>query len=150
MFESVDRIAIAVKDLEKAVAFFSDLLDIDFFIFPLKEGMGMRGAYSACGLELIAPTGPDTMLDRFIEKRGEGLWSLILKVKNMDEAIRKFEEKGLKKTGDVTFGTMREVGFHPKGSFGVEITLAEYPTEHPATWAALDETDQLGRGKESM
>ena len=105
----------------------------------------MRGAYSACGLELIAPTGPDTMLGKFIEKRGEGLWSVILKVKNMEEAIRKFEEKGLKKTGDVTFGTMREVGFHPKGSFGVEITLAEYPAEHPATWAALDETDQLGR-----
>jgi len=138
MFESIDRIAIAVKDLDKAIGFFSDLLDIDFFIFPLQEGMGMRGAYSASGLELIAPTGPDTMLAKFIEKRGEGLWSLILKVKNMDEAIKKFEEKGLKQTGDVTFGTMREVGFHPKGSFGVEITLAEYPAEHPATWAALD------------
>ena len=139
MFEGIDRIAIAVKDLDKAVGFFSDLLDIDFFIFPIKEGMGMRGAYSASGLELIAPTGPDTMLGKFIENRGEGFWSLILKVKNMDEAIKKFEEKGLKKAGDVTFGTMREVGFHPKGSFGVEIILAEYPAEHPATWAALDE-----------
>lgn len=139
MFESIDRIAIAVKDLDKAVGFFSDLLDIDFFIFPIKEGMGMRGAYSASGLELIAPTGPDTMLGKFIEKRGEGLWSIILKVKDMDEAIRQFEEKGLTRTGDVTFGKMREVGFHPKGAFGVEITLAEYPAEHPATVAALDE-----------
>ena len=138
MFESIDRIAIAVKDLDKAVDFFSDLLDIHFYVFPTKEGMGMRGAYSACGLELIAPTGPDTMLSKFIEKRGEGLWSIILKVKNMDEAIEKFKEKGLRQTGDVTFGTMREVGFHPKGSFGVEITLAEYPAEHPATAAALD------------
>jgi methylmalonyl-CoA/ethylmalonyl-CoA epimerase len=139
MFESIDRIAIAVKDLDKAVDFFSDLLNIDFFVFPTKEGMGMRGAYSACGLELIEPTGPDTMLSKFIENRGEGLWALILKVKNMDEAIKKFEEKGLRQTGDVTLGSMREVGFHPKGSYGVQIILAEYPAEHPATWAALDE-----------
>ena len=111
MFENIDRIAIAVKDLDKAVGFFSDLLDIDFYVFPTKEGMGMRGAYSACGLELIAPTGPDTMLSKFIEKRGEGLWSIILKAKNTDEAIRKFEEKRLRPTGDVTFGTMGVVGF---------------------------------------
>ena len=61
MFESIDRIAIAVKDLDKAVGFFSDLLDISFYVFPTQEGMEMRGAYSVCGLELIAPTGPDTM-----------------------------------------------------------------------------------------
>jgi len=48
MFESIDRIAIAVKDLDKAVGFFSDLLDIDFSsltcwisiftFFPRKKG----------------------------------------------------------------------------------------------------------------
>ena len=32
MFEKIDRIAIAVKDLEKAAEFFSDLLGIDFDI----------------------------------------------------------------------------------------------------------------------
>ena len=137
MFENIDRIAIAVKDLDKAAGFFSDLLDIDFYIFPGNESMGMRGAYSASGLELIEPTGPDTMLGKFIEERGEGLWALVLKVKNMDEAIKKFKEKGLKQTGDVTFGDMREVGFHPKGASGVQIILAEYKAEHPATMPAL-------------
>ncbi len=56
--------------------------------------------------------------------------------------IKKFEEKGLKVAGDVTVGAMREVAFHPKGSHGVQIVLAEYPDRHPATIAAMSDTDR--------
>lgn len=141
MFEKIDRIAIAVKDLEKAAAFFSDLLDIEFDIVGSSPELGMRGGYSACGLELIEPTHPQSIIGRFLEQRGEGLWAVVLKVKNMDEMIKRFEEKGLKVAGDVTAGAMREVAFHPKGSYGVEIVLAEYPEKHPATVAALSEAE---------
>ncbi len=142
MFEKIDRIAIAVKDLEKATRFFSDLLDIDFDIVGSSPELGMRGGYSACGLELIEPTHPDSIIGRFLRQRGEGLWALVLKVRNMDEMIRKFEAKGLQVAGDVTVGAMREVAFHPKGSHGVEIVLAEYPDRHPAALAALSKTDR--------
>ena len=70
-----------------------------------------------------------------------GLWAVVLKVKNMDEMIKKFEAKGLKVAGDVTVGTMREVAFHPKDSYGVELVLAEYPEKHGATVAALSHGD---------
>jgi len=141
MFEKIDRIAIAVKDLEKAAAFFSDLLDIDFDIVGTHSELGMRGGYSASGLELIEPTHPESIVGKFLQQRGEGLWAVVLKVKNMDEMIKKFEAKGLKVAGDITAGTMREVAFHPKGSHGVEIVLAEYPEKHPATVAALSQED---------
>jgi methylmalonyl-CoA epimerase len=136
MFEKIDRIAIAVKDLDKAADFFSDLLGIEFDIVGSSQELGMRGGYSACGLELIEPTHPDSIVGRFLQQRGEGMWALVLKVKNMDEMIKKFKEKGLKVAGDVTVGAMREVAFHPKGSYGVEIVLAEYPEKHAATIAA--------------
>ncbi len=141
MFEKIDRIAIAVKDLEKAADFFSDLLGIEFDIVGTSEQLGMRGGYSACGLELIESTHPDSIIGRFLKQRGEGLWALVLKVKNMDEMIKRFEEKGLKVAGDVTAGAMREVAFHPKGSFGVELVLAEYPEKHGATVAALTQKE---------
>ena len=137
MFEKIDRIAIAVKDLEKAADFFSDLLGIEFDIVGSSEQLGMRGGYSACGLELIESTHPDSIIGRFLEQRGEGLWALVLKVRNMDQMIKRFEEKGLKVAGDVKVGAMREVAFHPKGSYGVEIVLAEYTEKHPATVAAM-------------
>jgi len=73
MFEGIDRIAIAVKDLDKAVKFYSELLDIDFDVFPEHEGLGMRGAYGASGLEFIEATSPDTTIGKFIKERGEGL-----------------------------------------------------------------------------
>ncbi len=136
MFEKIDRIAIAVKDLDKAKDFFSDLLDIDFDIVAENEGLGMRGAYSALGLELIEPSGPDSMIEKFIRKRGEGLWALVIKVRDMDAAVKRFKEKGLRVAGEIRMGTMREVAFHPKDSYGVEIVLAEYPERHPATTAA--------------
>jgi methylmalonyl-CoA/ethylmalonyl-CoA epimerase len=142
MFEKIDRVAIAVKDLEKAKDFFSDLLDIDFDIVGQNDALGMRGAYSASGLELIESSRPDSMIAKFIEQRGEGLWALVLKVRDMDEAIKKFKEKGLKIAGDVKAGTMREVAFHPKGSHGVEIVLAEYPEKHPATVAAASTPEE--------
>jgi methylmalonyl-CoA/ethylmalonyl-CoA epimerase len=141
MFEKIDRIAVAVKDLEKAADFFSDLLGIDFDIVGTQSELGMRGGYSPCGLELIESTHPESLIARFIEQRGEGLWALVLKVKNMDEMIEKFKAKGLKVAGDVTVGSMREVAFHPKGSYGVELVLAEYPEKHGATVAALSEGD---------
>lgn len=142
MFEKIDRIAIAVKDLEKAVKFFSELLDIDFDIVGSCPELGMRGGYSACGLELIEPTHPDSIIGRFLKQRGEGLWALVLKVNHIDEMIKKFQAKGLEVAGDVTFGAMREVAFHPKGSHGVEIVLAEYPERHPAALAALSAADR--------
>jgi len=137
MFERIDRIAIAVRNLEKAERFFSDLLDIKFDPPGQTEGLGMRGSYSKCGLELIEPTHPDSIIGRFLEQRGEGVWAVVLKVNNMDEAVRRFERKGLRVAGDIQFGTMREVAFHPKDAYGVEIVLAEYPEMHPATVAGI-------------
>ncbi len=145
MFEGIDRVAIAVKDLDKAVKFYSELLDIDFDVFPGHEGLGMRGGYSASGLELLEGTSPDSTIGKFVKERGEGLWCIVFKVKNMDEAIKRFAEKGLKPVNDISVGTMREVSFHPKDAFGVEITLAEYPAKHPATVAAMGVKGPMGK-----
>ena len=137
MFERIDRVAIAVRNLEEAERFFSDLLNIEFDPPGQTEELGMRGAYSKCGLELITSTHPDSVIGRFLKQRGEGVWALVLKVKNMDEAVKKFEQKGLRVAGDIQFKGMREVAFHPKDSYGVEIVLAEYPEMHPATVAGI-------------
>jgi len=147
MIEKIDRIAIAVNDLEKATRFFSELLGVAFDVVGQNEQLGMKGSYSASGLELIAPTSPDTPVGKFLKQRGEGLWGIVFKVSDMDEAVKIFQEKGLTMVGDVTVGTMREVAFHPKDSFGVEIILAEYPEKHPATIAAWSKTSPVPLNK---
>ncbi|MBT7697599.1 MAG: hypothetical protein HN737_09345, partial [Desulfobacterales bacterium] len=136
MIEKIDRVVIAVKDVEKSISFFSDLLGITFDEIGGGDEFGFKGSYSGLGLELLAPTSEDTFMGKFLKNRGEGLWAVVLKVSNLDEAVEKFKSKGLKPAGEVKEGKMREVAFHPKDSHGMQIILAEYPEMHPGTVAA--------------
>ena len=136
LFESIDRVVIAVKDLDKSLKFFKDLLDVDFDVVGSHEELKITGAYGASGLELIEPYGKDSGLLKYLEAKGEGVMAIVLKVKDMDSAVAHLEKKGLKKIMDIKVGTMREVGFNPRESHGFQIILAEYPAKHPATIAA--------------
>jgi len=135
--ERIDRIAVGVYDLDKAIDFFSDLLGIKFDL-PVGEfeSLGVRGAGSRFGLQLESPLGrgPDFM-QQFIEKKGEGVFAVIFKVDDMEEAVKHFKEKGLRVMGDWSGGGLRQVAFHPRGSYGIQIVLAEYKELHPATCA---------------
>jgi methylmalonyl-CoA/ethylmalonyl-CoA epimerase len=134
--EKMERVAVAVRDMDKAAQFFEGLLGIRFD--PEIDGseLGMAARYSADGLELV--TGSEgSVIDRFTASHGEGVFCVVFKVSDMDAAIAHFQEKGLKPVNDVVFGNMREVAFHPRDSFGLQIVLAEYAVSHPATHAVL-------------
>ncbi|MEM9177366.1 MAG: VOC family protein [Myxococcota bacterium] len=140
MIEKIDRIAIAVKDLKTSAAFFSDLLGVTWDTghgAPEVLGrLGLEASYSPSGLELVASTAEGSFIERFIERRGEGVYAVVLKVADMDAAVAHFEAKGLRKTVDFTSGEMREVAFDTEQTHGVGIVLAAYPDRHPATIAA--------------
>ncbi|EFK95381.1 Glyoxalase/bleomycin resistance protein/dioxygenase [sediment metagenome] len=138
MFEAIDRLVIAVKDMDKAKDFFSDLLEIDFDE-PLGGGESkMRAVYSLFGLELVEATDPDSIVNTFIQKRGEGVFRVVVKVSDLEKATRKFAEKGVRAVGELNFGGVREIAFHPKDTYGVQMVLAEYRAKHPATVAGLE------------
>jgi methylmalonyl-CoA epimerase len=136
VFEKIERVAIAVRDFDQAEKFFSDLLDLHFDEPGVNEEAGLRAAYSAFGLELIEATKPDTLIDQFIRKRGEGVFCVVIKVKDLSEAVKSFEQKGLRRVGEINKGGLKEILFHPKDSYGVQLVLAEYKAKHPATVAA--------------
>jgi len=137
LFEKIERVAVGVKDLKAAQEFFADLLDIRFDEPLTDDNMKIRAVYSYLGLELVESTGPGSMIDKFLQQRGEGVFCIVIKVSDMKEAIRRFEAKGLRRTGELKVGGMREVAFHPKGVHGLQIVLVEYQAKHPATVAAL-------------
>ena len=138
--ERIDRIAVAVHDIDKAIAFFSDLLGIEFDL-PVAEpeSIGLKGVYSSLGLELVAPLGrgPD-WLARSLEKRGQGVNALVIKVNNLEEAVAHFQSRGVQPVSPLPppGPGLREVSFHPKDTFGVQIILCDYQAPHPATCAA--------------
>ena len=125
VFEKIERVAIAVNDFDKAERFFSDLLDIEFDEPGENEESKVKAAYSSFGLEIIGATGPDTLIDNFIKKKGEGVFCVVIKVKDLAKAIEIFEQKGLRQVGEIKQGGLREILFHPKDSYGVQLVLAE-------------------------
>lgn len=139
MFEAIDRIVVAVNDLDRAKDLFSDLMDIAFDEPLVDKQYNMRAVYSFFGLELVESTVPGSAIDRYLQARGEGVFRVVIKVTNMNDAVKKFEEKGVRAVGELTIGGLREVVFHPKDTHGMQIVLAEYKAKHPATVAGLEE-----------
>ena len=136
--EKIDRVVLAVKNLEKTKQFFEDLLNIKFDKVLVDEKNQMvKAIYSSIGLELVEPTSPNSAVAKFLEKRGEGLYAVVFKVSNLDSSTLKFKEKGIRSVGNLEIGGLKEIIFHPKDSHGMMIILCEYEEWHPATIAAF-------------
>ena len=70
--EKLDRVLVAVKDLEASAQYFSDLLGLTFDEVHEDPSQNVKYIRTPLGFELIQSTTPDGAVARFIEKRGEG------------------------------------------------------------------------------
>ena len=100
---SVHHVCILVKDIDEASKFYRDILDLE--AFKVTEALrGTPGAHRVADyqignfvLELMAPAGPDsTILNRTLEKRGEGLHHYCVKVGDMDMVIQRCQAAGIR------------------------------------------------------
>jgi len=64
--ERLDRVYIYVRDLKKAMDFFSNLLGTHFCEPMERDEVGMIMTYSPTGLTLAAPTRPDSIVAKTI------------------------------------------------------------------------------------
>ena len=139
--EQLDHIHIVVKDLQKAVDFFQNLLGVTFDGVIQVEGwdaISRLAALGPVGIELIQPTSPTSIFAKFIEQRGEGVQALSLKVPDIEEAKKEMQSMGMKQVSDYSMGRIKEAHFHPKDAFGVLIELCEYQAVHGASLACFE------------
>jgi len=125
----LDHIGIAVKSIDAAKIYEALGLTIDHV--ETVETQGVRTAFLSAGdanLELLEPTGPDTAVARFIEKRGEGIHHICLRVTNLEEHLARLKAAGFRLVDDapVPGAHGRRVAFlHPAAGNGVLIELSE-------------------------
>ena len=129
----IDHVAIIVRNIEQALAFYRDILGItprDIKEVPTEQ---VRIAFLPMGgpggseIELIEPTNPDSSLARFLEKRGEGLHHICLEVDDIDAALVDMQAKGtpvLDKQPRLA-AEGRAIFLHPRGTNGVLLELVE-------------------------
>jgi methylmalonyl-CoA epimerase len=133
MPKRIDHVAIIVRNIEQALAFYRDTLGIMPSEIKEVPNEQVRIAFLPMGgpggseIELIEPTTPDSSLTKFLERRGEGLHHICLEVDNIDAALVEMQEKGapvLDKQPRIA-AEGRVIFIHPKGTNGVLLELVE-------------------------
>ncbi|HEU5379492.1 MAG TPA: methylmalonyl-CoA epimerase [Ktedonobacteraceae bacterium] len=133
MPERIDHVAIIVRSIEQALAFYRDTLGLipsEIKEVPTEQ---VRIAFLPMGgpggseIELIEPTNPDSSLSRFLEKRGEGLHHICLEVTDIDASLHEMRQKGATVLDQEPrlAAEGRAIFLHPKGTNGVLLELLE-------------------------
>ena len=126
---TLDHIGIAVRSIEAAAIYQALGLSIDHE--EIVESQGVRTAFLSVGdsnLELLEPTGPQSSVAKFIEKRGEGIHHLCFRVDDLEKHLRELQAKGFRLINEhpVPGAHGCRVAFlHPAAGNGVLIELSE-------------------------
>ena len=87
MLEKIDHIGIAVKDLEQAIRLYKEAFGIEPSLVYESEYTKAKIAFFPIGqtrIELIQPINPESVMGKFLEKKGEGIHHVSFKVKDVD------------------------------------------------------------------
>ena len=131
LLTEIDHIAIAVKDLEAAIAYYQNAFGAMVDHREVVDSDGVEEALLKVAesyIQLLTPTRPDSPVAKSLEKRGEGLHHIGYRVNNCAEALAAMIAAGAtpldKAPRPGSRGTT--VAFiHPKGSFGTLIELVQ-------------------------
>lgn len=96
--KGINRVVMAVKDLEKAIDVYSRLLGATFHdVSAGSEEFGVRAVISwDAGIELCAPiAGKNSYIEQIIKKRGEGLVGVVFCVDDVEQACAQAKEMGI-------------------------------------------------------
>ncbi len=122
----VNHLSIAVRDMRAALAFFGRHFPI---VMHNERQPGHTGDYSWCDffigafkLELIESAAPESFVERFIAKRGEGLHHLSLEAPDFDATIGALERGGVRVVDRFDAGPEGKTAFiSPRSAFGILI-----------------------------
>ena len=89
LVEKIEHIGIAVRSLEQSVPIYRDLLGLQYEGQEVIERERVRAAFFKVGnsrLELLEPLNNEGAIARYLEKRGEGIHHIALRVNDIVEA----------------------------------------------------------------
>ena len=131
MVKSVDHIGIAVSNLDEALKLYTDTFGLELQGTEVVEEQKVKVAFLPIGdteLELLESTDPEGPIAWFIEKRGQGIQHIALRVDDIDEALDVMRAKGIRLIDEKPrygAGGARIAFLHPKATGGVLIELCE-------------------------
>jgi methylmalonyl-CoA epimerase len=125
----IDHLGIAVRSLDTALQFYEHL----GFPEPNRETVEqekVKVAMLPAGdsrIELLESTTPDSVIAKFIEKRGEGLHHVALRVPDLAATVQRLKSQGARLLNDPRPGAGGHlyVFVHPSSTGGVLLELIQ-------------------------
>jgi len=98
MFGRIDHVGVAVEDLDAAIELYEKSFGMEPGLRETVEGQGVEAALLNVGdghVELMAATGPDTPVGKFLAKRGAGLHHVAYAVDDIDSVLERLAASGI-------------------------------------------------------
>jgi methylmalonyl-CoA epimerase len=128
----VHHVAVVVRDLDAALAFYRDTLGLPLEqVMPI-ESDAVRIAFLPVGeskVELVQPTDDSTGVARFLASRGEGFHHVCFEVADLKAELDRLAGEGIELIDrEPRKGAEGPVAFiHPRSGHGVLVELIEAP-----------------------
>ena len=131
LLTEIDHVAIAVSDLEAAIAYYRDTFGAEVAHREVVESDGVEEALLRVAdsyVQLLTPTRDDSPVAKYLQNRGEGLHHVGYRVDDCAAALDAVKARGGRVIDAVPRPGSRgtTVAFvHPKGAFGTLIELVQ-------------------------
>jgi methylmalonyl-CoA epimerase len=134
LLTNIDHVAIAVRDLDAAIAWYGATFDATVVHREVVESDGVEEALIKVGesyIQLLTPVRDDSTVATFLERRGEGLHHVAYRVDDCAQALDMVRTSGTRVIDDVPRRGSRgtTIAFvHPAAGFGTLIELVQEST----------------------
>jgi methylmalonyl-CoA/ethylmalonyl-CoA epimerase len=131
LLTEIDHVAIAVNDLEAAIAYYRDTFGAEVDHREVVESDGVEEALLKVAdsyVQLLTPTRDDSPVAKYLERKGEGLHHVGYRVDDCAAALDAVKAQGGRVIDEAPRQGSRgtTVAFvHPKGAFGTLIELVQ-------------------------
>ena len=131
LLTEIDHVAIAVNDLEAAIAYYAETFGATVDHREVVESDGVEEALLAVAdsyVQLLTPTRDDSPVAKYLERKGEGLHHIGYRVDDCAVALQSVKDQGHRVIDEAPRPGSRgtTVAFiHPKDALGTLIELVQ-------------------------
>ena len=132
----IEHIGIVVNNLEESLTLWAEGLNLRARGIEEIQERGVKLAYleidDGPSIELVAPYGEGSPLEKFLRERGEGIHHFCFEVQDVEDAVKRLREKGIQFVHDKPqkgAGGSLIAFIQPRHFNGVLIELKEKKTQ---------------------
>jgi len=130
------QVVIAARDLETTVAHLTAVFGIEVsFRDPGVAEFGLVNAVMPIGdtfLEVVSPVAATAPARRFLDRRGDGGYMMMLQTDRLDEERRRLADLGVRVVWQIDLDDIRGTHLHPADVGGAIVSLDQ--ADPPASW----------------